>query len=366
MRKGIIMDIEDNLLIMMTPEGEFLKGEKRSDYSYQIGKEIFFFPIQEEKRKQKKFLFSSLWKVASIAAAFLIIITMVSASLLQNKEAYAYVSVDINPSMELSVNHDRKVMEITPFNKDAEKVISELNDWKGEKVEAVTEKIIKECDELGFLTENHTIVIASVFTSLASTKDVKVITNELTSFEQSIEKETNTSITYKEASSKERKEAKEKGMTVAKFMKEKDDTNSESQKEKAKDKKDSAKNNSLSAEQESPNKPLKEKQSIGDNKHKKDKPSSGRNNHKKEKHLNEQNKQNKHHKDKSRVNNGNQSKGKNKNVRPQHRKIEHPGNHHERKAEKQNNNHKSENNGKGHGKSNHKHEKKDKKEKRLR
>jgi Anti-sigma factor N-terminus len=339
MRKGIIMDIKDNLLIMMTPEGEFLKGEKRCEHSYQIGKEIFFFPIQEEKRKQKKFLFSPLWKVASIAAAFLIIITMVSASLLQNKEAYAYVSVDINPSMELSVNHDRKVMEITPFNKDAEKVISELNDWKGEKVEAVTEKIIKECDELGFLTENHTIVIASVFTSLASTKDVKVITNELTSFEQSIEKETNTSITFKEASSKERKEAKEKGMTVAKFMKEKDDTNnsdtnSESQKEKAKDKKD--------------------------------KPSSGRNNHKKEKHLNEQNKQNKHHKDKSRVNNSNQSKDKNKNVRSQHRKIEHPGNHHERKAKKQNNTHKSENNGKGHGKPNHKHEKKDKKEKRLR
>jgi hypothetical protein len=358
MRKGIIMDIEDNLLIMMTPEGEFLKGEKRRDYSYQIGKEIFFFPIQEEKKKQKKFLFLNFWKVASIAVAFLIIITMVSASLPQNKEAYAYVSVDINPSMELSVNHDREVMEITPFNKDAEKVISELNDWKGERVEAVTEKIIKECDELGFLTENHTIVIASVFTSLASTKDVKVITNELTSFEQSIEKETNTSITYKEASSKERKEAKEKGMTVAKLMKEKDDTNnsetnSENQKENGKDKKDSVKNNSLSAEQQSPSKPLKEKQSNEDNEHKKDKQSNGRNNHKKENHLNGQNKQNKHHKDKSKVNNGNQSKGKNNNVRSQHRKIEQPGNHQERKDKKKN--HKNENNGKGHEKQNHKH-----------
>ena len=44
MKKGIVMEIDDAFLTLLTPEGEFLHA-RRQNQPYLIGEEIHFFPI---------------------------------------------------------------------------------------------------------------------------------------------------------------------------------------------------------------------------------------------------------------------------------------------------------------------------------
>lgn len=48
----------------------------------------------------------------------------------QNEKVYAYMSIDINPSLELGVNENLKVVELTPYNKEGRAIIEEIHGWK--------------------------------------------------------------------------------------------------------------------------------------------------------------------------------------------------------------------------------------------
>lgn len=75
----------------------------------------------------------------------------------------AYITVDINPSVELAVNIDDKVLEVVSLNDDANIITSDL-DLVGLSVEDATDKIIDAAIETGYideLSEDNTVVVTS-------------------------------------------------------------------------------------------------------------------------------------------------------------------------------------------------------------
>ena len=77
MRKGVILEINDLYLTLLTPEGEFLRARKLQQ-EYQVGEEIHFFPEMGTAKRKKfnlSFLNSFRARTIALAAAFMLAMT---------------------------------------------------------------------------------------------------------------------------------------------------------------------------------------------------------------------------------------------------------------------------------------------------
>ncbi|WRP08202.1 anti-sigma factor domain-containing protein [Rossellomorea aquimaris] len=220
MKNGIIMEIKRDILVMMTSEGEFLTGRRQPDQHYTIGEEIPFFPLHHESAMAKPF-FKWNWKVSTaLLTTIIIILTLFSSGFLQNNQAYAYVSVDINPSMELTLNEKQQVIKITPYNQDAKVLLEELGGWENMDVSEVTEEIFLLCEEMGYLKENQNVLITSSFIEDSNGEREDDLVAEINKFVQEYSTDHNMNITVKETSQEMREEASDKGMTAGSLLQE--------------------------------------------------------------------------------------------------------------------------------------------------
>jgi hypothetical protein len=218
MKKGIVMEMDEAFLTLLTPEGEFLRARKQNEL-YVIGEEIDFFPIDIHKT-QRLFTIKNLLKVkpiwaVSVMAALLILLGSF-IPMYQDNKAYAYMSIDVNPSIELGVNKKMQVVELTGFNKEGKKIISSINDWKKKDVSKIAQAILSEIKNEGFLKNNLPVIISTVHT----TKPVKQVESKL---KENIE-EIKTTVTNQKlevtvytSTEKEREKAQKLGMTTGKY-----------------------------------------------------------------------------------------------------------------------------------------------------
>lgn len=213
------MEINERFLTLLTPEGEFLKAQKL-DKQYQIGQEIDFFPLRDEEIKKKSLpsIFSSFKAKTAFAAVMALLLVCTSIFTINgNNEVYAYMSIDINPSIELGVNDQFQVIEILPYNKDGEKIVKAMHDWKRKDIHVITKQIIQEVKTQGFAKMNHEIVIATVKTKTKETlQTASKWENEITEIKEDIQKE-QLEVKIMEASKKDRKQAKELGLSVGTY-----------------------------------------------------------------------------------------------------------------------------------------------------
>ncbi len=91
-----------------------------------------------------------------------------------NTEGYSYVLLKINPEVELGVDADNVVREVTPLNEDADILLSDMK-LLGKPIENVAEEIIDNTVEIGQLqnTIELTVMNASEETRLQLENKVK-------------------------------------------------------------------------------------------------------------------------------------------------------------------------------------------------
>ncbi|MDD4623896.1 MAG: hypothetical protein PHX40_00755 [Bacilli bacterium] len=91
-----------------------------------------------------------------------------------NTEGYSYVLLKINPEVELGVDADNVVREVTPLNEDADILLSDM-ELLGKPIEDVAEEIIDNTVEIGQLqnTIELTVMNASEETRLQLENKVK-------------------------------------------------------------------------------------------------------------------------------------------------------------------------------------------------
>lgn len=79
--------------------------------------------------------------------------------LVSEPTVYAYVSVDINPSVELAVSDEGDVMAVEAVNEDAEEVIEK--GMVGDKLDAVLDKLTENAKAKGLLKKDGTVLVTS-------------------------------------------------------------------------------------------------------------------------------------------------------------------------------------------------------------
>lgn len=217
MKKGIILDVNERFLTLLTPEGEFLKVKKTMEH-YEIGEEI---SIPTKENNWLPFLtFLNSFKVktvTSVTVAFVLAFIFLIPS--KQDDVYAYMSIDINPSIELGVNEDLKVVEMISYNEKGDQILKELNDWKMKDMKKVTFQILGSLKEKGYFLKQNEIVIGTVHTGEVIKKSDEKLEKVIDELEKDlIEDETN--VIEVEATAKDRERAVEAGITTGKLISE--------------------------------------------------------------------------------------------------------------------------------------------------
>ncbi|PGM93643.1 hypothetical protein CN953_18335 [Bacillus thuringiensis] len=157
MNKGIVMDIKKHSVVVLTPNGEFITCKRKGD-SCIIGEEILF---DEQEQKVSHFSIPSFLKPASILVACFLFAVLFFYNQPEEK-VFAYVSVDINPSLEVSVTKDFRVIDLQACNDDGRRILKELKQWENKQLQEVIRRIIKQSQEDKYLTNDKQVMLTAV------------------------------------------------------------------------------------------------------------------------------------------------------------------------------------------------------------
>lgn len=210
MRNGIIMEEHKRYYIVMTRDGEFLKVKKIKEY--QIGEEISFTTSQEEKANLGRKLFARKIPQFSMALVLLLVVIPLLTNLNIGK-AYAYVTVDINPSIEMSIDDKQTVTAIRAYNDDGTNIIHSMDDWRGKTLTDVTEEIISQSEQNGYLKNGRDVMIAITHIN----KKDKAIDEQIEKTIHMIEQKRRLAVTLIEISKRTHDEAKKLGVSPNKL-----------------------------------------------------------------------------------------------------------------------------------------------------
>lgn len=221
MKRGVILEIDSQFLTLLTPDGEFLRSRKVND-QYEIGEEIDFFPVNEYvKEKKSIFRFNKLRAgIASTMAAALLFFSIFTLN--DGNKVYAYMTIDINPSIEAGVDKKLRVVSLEAYNSEGEEVVNNLEEWLNEPIDSVTEAIIQESKDSGYYKEGAEVLLTTVIVE-EEDKD-EPVAKELTESVQTIveaSKEEDVIVTAVKSTKEDRKNAVKQGISTGKYVKEK-------------------------------------------------------------------------------------------------------------------------------------------------
>lgn len=169
MSKGIVMEKHRKYAVIMTIDGSFHKVRPVRDAS--IGAEVSYEILASKKSGFLFFQNHKQAKYIAVACMVLLIVMPFYFFAGQNK-TYAYVNLDINPSLEIEVNKNLTVVSISPLNDDAEKLIKQLLGYEDKEIEQVIEEIMNRSDELGLMKNGKNVLVG---VSYVEDQDVGII-----------------------------------------------------------------------------------------------------------------------------------------------------------------------------------------------
>ncbi|XLP19995.1 anti-sigma factor domain-containing protein [Bacillus toyonensis] len=174
MNKGIVMDIKKHSVVVLTPNGEFITCKRKGD-SCIIGEEISF---DEQEQKASHFSIPSFLKPASILVACFLFAVLFFYNQPEEK-VFAYVSVDINPSLEVSVTKDFRVIDLQACNDDGRRILKELKQWENKQLQEVIRTIIKQSQEDKYVTNDKQVMLTAVAKDKALEPQLEKVMKEL-------------------------------------------------------------------------------------------------------------------------------------------------------------------------------------------
>lgn len=169
--RAVIVEIRDNVAAVLSEDGMVLKVKNRG---YAVGQKITLKNINRYV------------KIAASAAAALVLFAAPAWAYLT---PYSYVSLDINPSFEFSINMFDRVLDVKAVNNDGEKIVENISvtRLKNKKINEAVKSVIIELKDEGYIDESKKggVVVA------ASSKSKKKTDELAASLKAAVEEEVN-------------------------------------------------------------------------------------------------------------------------------------------------------------------------------
>ena len=149
---GVILEINKNRATVMTDEARFIVIKREPEMF--IGKQV------DLSRSTKRLWFTQYSPGLAIIAVFIIMSLSIFGYYRQNS-LFAYVTIDINPSVEFSVNQEMRILSVRNLNHDALLLLrgTSLNNMPVDK--ALSVLVTKAEQKKYFHGENRFILISA-------------------------------------------------------------------------------------------------------------------------------------------------------------------------------------------------------------
>jgi len=207
--RGLVVDLNDKYAVVLSKKGEFIRVKNNGKLT--IGQEI------DMASKAINCNFKSLSKVVSIAAGFLLVLG-IGIGLYVYNIPYNYINIDINPSVEFTVNIFNMVLDAEGLNNDGKELLKKYN-YKHLKIDKVIEESIKAAVQEGFLGEsNENAVLITVsgknYDKLSNIQKELLNTANVTLQQDKVQSE----VVTEKVTLAERNSAKELGISPGKLV----------------------------------------------------------------------------------------------------------------------------------------------------
>jgi len=154
---AVIVEVRGRKAAALTQSGEFIRVKNEG---YTVGQQVLLIPQLEAARPVRKRM--RVTALAGMAAGFLLLV-------LGGFKGYTMpvgvVSLDVNPSIEYTINALDRVLDITAVNDDAGKILANMdeNALRYRPVDEVVDATILALRENGYLTDatGNDVVIAA-------------------------------------------------------------------------------------------------------------------------------------------------------------------------------------------------------------
>jgi hypothetical protein len=207
-KKGIVLELDEEFVTLLTPEGEFIQVKK--DGEYKIGEEIEARMIKNPIVRRRSFRYVI---TCFMAAAALLVATLFH---FPSNEVYAYMSIDINPSIEVGVDEQLKVLKLKAYNEEGKEIVTQLSHWKKKAFVDIAKEIIDLSMKKGYLQKGGQVLITTVERKhrAASSRE---LSTELTKIQHSYQQK-NIIVKTEKSTMEVRNKAVKKGMTTGKLL----------------------------------------------------------------------------------------------------------------------------------------------------
>ncbi|MBV1736388.1 MAG: anti-sigma factor domain-containing protein [Candidatus Desulforudis sp.] len=148
--KGIVFRLKKRTAIVMTGEFQFTEIARRPGMV--VGAEVQFVPAEVVAPRR----FNAVGMVASLIVLALML-TVLWRPFSADPVVYAYVGIDINPSIEMAVDTRDRISEATALNQDGQRLLEQL-ELTGRPVAEALEAYLRLCLAEGYLSRGQVII----------------------------------------------------------------------------------------------------------------------------------------------------------------------------------------------------------------
>ncbi|EIT85605.1 sigmaI modulating factor [Fictibacillus macauensis ZFHKF-1] len=213
MTRGIVVEVKRRHMIVLS-DGVFHKV-KISGQPYTVGSDIV---LQEERKRRERANEGSFFKRKVVFAFTLaILLVLFQFHSFAGQGAYAYVGIDMDANIEMEIDEHLLVHDISTYNARGKKLLSQLNNWRNQPIEKVTDMIFSICRKQGYIKPNQEILVTTTLNKDVSQQIKKQIEQKINDLMQQKAKENMLIMTSLLMSNEDRKRALEIGVSPAKY-----------------------------------------------------------------------------------------------------------------------------------------------------
>ncbi|AWK51904.1 anti-sigma factor [Clostridium beijerinckii] len=208
MNKGMIMEVKKNYAIALNDEG--IMDKILFKQNMEVGQKIFYFEDDVVKATTNKaHRYNNFIKsFGSIAALFLLVFTFFNT--MRYEQAYAIVSLDINPSIQIEADSNQQIIKVEGVNIDGKNIdFSDIKDISlNDGIDKIKEKLIAK----NYLDTNREVLVGYAF---IENGDNSAYLDDLKDAIQSTFK--TEKVTYVKGDKEDVNEAKTKGISLGRY-----------------------------------------------------------------------------------------------------------------------------------------------------
>ncbi|MBU5482036.1 anti-sigma-I factor RsgI family protein [Blautia sp. MSJ-19] len=214
--KAVVLEIRKNEAAVLCEDGQIVKIRRNG---LAVGDSIDISDAEICPDKKVVF-YKKLRQYGSVAAAAALLLGFGGSHVYNTAIACSYVSLDINPSIEYTLNRQDCVLDVTAVNKDAEEIVEQLKE-QGIKKEPLADAISMTAEilqENGYIIEDETDYILINVASDSDKKSESLKKEAQGVFDKmNIDNEENIHLTMTDSTVSERKEARELGISAGEY-----------------------------------------------------------------------------------------------------------------------------------------------------